>query len=57
MPFLFDRFFRGSGARAGEVVGVGLGLALSQAIMHAYGGKIEVANRAGGARSSFRSGR
>jgi two-component system OmpR family sensor kinase len=51
LPFLFERFFRGSGARAGEVDGVGLGLALSQAIMQAYGGRIDAANAAtGGAR-------
>jgi two-component system OmpR family sensor kinase len=48
LPFVFDRFFRGAGPRAGEVEGFGLGLALSQAIMQAYGGKIEAANRAGG---------
>jgi two-component system OmpR family sensor kinase len=51
LPFLFERFFRGSGARAGEVDGVGLGLALSQAIMQAYGGRIEAENViTGGAR-------
>lgn len=48
LPFVFERFFRGSGARAGAVSGVGLGLALSQAIMQNYGGRIEVANRPGG---------
>jgi len=48
LPYLFDRFFRGTGARAGEVDGVGLGLALSQAIMQAHGGKIEVVNQPGG---------
>ena len=48
LPFLFDRFFRGDGARAGDVDGVGLGLALCQAILRTYGGKIVVANRAGG---------
>ncbi|NYE60702.1 two-component system OmpR family sensor kinase [Duganella sp. 1224] len=51
LPFLFERFFRGSSARAGEVDGVGLGLALSQAIMQACGGRIEAANLpTGGAR-------
>ncbi|WP_343729258.1 ATP-binding protein [Duganella sp.] len=51
LPFLFERFFRGSGARAGEVDGVGLGLALSQAIMQACGGKITAENATtGGAR-------
>lgn len=48
MPFIFDRFFRGSRPRAGEVDGFGLGLALSQGIMQAQGGRIEVANQAGG---------
>ena len=44
LPFLFDRFFRGAGARASENEGVGLGLALSQSIIHAQGGHIEAAN-------------
>ncbi len=48
LPFLFDRFFRGEGARAGGIDGVGLGLALCQAILKSYGGKIEVSNRSGG---------
>lgn len=48
MPFVFDRFFRGARMRAGEVEGFGLGLALSQAIMQAHGGRIEVANQSGG---------
>jgi len=48
LPFLFDRFFRGDGARAGGIDGVGLGLALCQAILRAHGGKIEVTNRPGG---------
>nr|WP_202414439.1 ATP-binding protein [Duganella flavida] len=55
MPFIFDRFFRGSRPRAGEVDGFGLGLALSQAIMQAHGGRIEVSNQAnGGALFSMR---
>ena len=44
LPFLFDRFYRGAGARAGTIEGVGLGLALSQAIVRAYGGRIEASN-------------
>lgn len=48
LPFVFDRFFRGAGSRAGEVDGFGLGLALSQTIMQAQGGRIEAANNAGG---------
>ncbi|USX24202.1 ATP-binding protein [Oxalobacteraceae bacterium OTU3CINTB1] len=45
LPFLFDRFFRGDGARADGIDGVGLGLALCQAILRATGGRIEVANQ------------
>lgn len=48
LPYVFDRFFRGTGARASEVAGVGLGLALSQSIMRAAGGRITAANRPGG---------
>lgn len=44
VPYLFDRFFRGSAARASEVPGVGLGLALSDAMVRAHGGRIEAAN-------------
>lgn len=48
LPYVFERFFRGTGARASEVGGVGLGLALSQSIMRAGGGAITAANRPGG---------
>lgn len=52
LPFLFDRFFRGHGARADGIDGVGLGLALCLAILRAYGGKIEVSDQAAPERSS-----
>ncbi|MBB3178045.1 ATP-binding protein [Variovorax sp. Sphag1AA] len=48
MSRLFDRFFRGSAARRDGAPGVGLGLALSQAMMNAHGGQIEASNLPGG---------
>jgi two-component system sensor histidine kinase KdpD len=43
---LFDKFQRGS--EEGTVVGVGLGLAIAQAIVRAHGGEIEAQRRDGG---------
>ncbi|HYM26981.1 MAG TPA: sensor histidine kinase KdpD [Steroidobacteraceae bacterium] len=49
---LFDKFQRGSGE--GSVMGVGLGLAICQAIVRAHGGEIEAQRREpGGARFVF----
>ena len=49
---LFDKFQRGSDE--GSVVGVGLGLAICQAIVRAHGGEIEAHRReGGGARFTF----
>lgn len=44
LPHIFERFYRGARARASETPGTGLGLALSQAIVQAHGGRIDVAN-------------
>jgi two-component system sensor histidine kinase KdpD len=49
---LFEKFQRGDGE--GAVVGVGLGLAICQAIVRAHGGEIEAQRReGGGARFAF----
>jgi len=45
LPRIFDRFWRAPGAPAG---GTGLGLAIAQWIVERHGGRIAVANRAGG---------
>jgi two-component system OmpR family sensor kinase len=50
LPHLFDRFYRGAAARARDSEGSGLGLALVQAIVHAYRGRLDAENApAGGA--------
>ncbi|QJD31026.1 sensor histidine kinase [Methylococcus geothermalis] len=52
---LFERFYRGAMARAEGMPGTGLGLALSQAIAHRYGGAIDASNLPdGGARFAVR---
>jgi two-component system sensor histidine kinase KdpD len=49
---LFDKFHRGKGESS--VIGVGLGLAIAQAIVRAHGGQIEAQRReGGGARFTF----
>lgn len=51
---IFDRFYRGANARAGTA-GTGLGLALSQSVVHALGGTLGVDTLpAGGARFTVR---
>ncbi len=44
LPHLFDRFYRVDTSRARETGGLGLGLAIAQAIAHQHGGAITVAS-------------
>jgi two-component system sensor histidine kinase MprB len=46
LPLLFDRFFRGAGAR--ERHGSGLGLAIVRQVVESHGGMVEAANADGG---------
>lgn len=55
VPRIFKRCYRGSVPRTTGAAGVGLGLALSQAIAANFGGRIDAANRPeGGAVCTFR---
>ncbi len=42
LPRVFERFYRGTRSRSPDLPGVGLGLAISRAIVDAYGGRIAV---------------
>jgi signal transduction histidine kinase len=47
LPHIFERFRRGDPSRARATGGFGLGLAICKALVEAYGGTIEAANRNG----------
>jgi heavy metal sensor kinase len=42
LPRVFDRFFRGDAAHSNEIEGCGLGLSISQWIVSAHGGSIQI---------------
>ena len=48
LPYIFDRFWRGDRARTPEAhAGSGLGLAIVRQLVHAHGGRIDVASEVG----------
>ena len=52
LPQIFEPFFRGEGAQAGQVQGSGLGLSLVKEVVEAHGGKVDVVSDPTG--TSFR---
>ncbi len=55
LPHLFERFYRGSTARGGDMPGVGLGLAICRVLLEGQGGSIAVSSSQGeGATVSIR---
>jgi two-component system OmpR family sensor kinase len=48
IPRVFERFYRGRVARAQDIGGFGLGLAISRAVVENHGGQISVDSAAGG---------
>jgi two-component system OmpR family sensor kinase len=47
LPLIFDRFYRADVSRARRTGGAGLGLSITQSIIEAHGGKIEVESKLG----------
>ena len=47
IPYIFERFYRGSASRKTKAPGTGLGLAISQEILGRMGGKISVVSEPG----------
>ena len=47
LPFVFDRFYRSDPSRSRQTGGAGLGLSICHAIVHRYGGSIEITSEIG----------
>ncbi len=47
LPHIFDRFYRVEKSRGGKVGGVGLGLAIAQAVVKDHGGLVTIESRVG----------
>lgn len=53
LPHIFERFYRGSSARAHDHLGSGVGLTISQALVREHGGTLTAASAGPGAGSTF----
>ena len=45
LSHVFDRFYRADASRSSQIGGHGIGLSVAQAIVHAHGGKLQVATQ------------